>query len=146
MIRLVSELMDYAFFFPWLDSVLKAVAARITARTTRAMLQMVWNQVPQSAPAAILPKFPKMVKQSATIVAQSMKTIGKKNILLFLPILPSHVQTASIATPASSWLAEPNTLQIWLRPMKPMPQPMMTMISVETIGVVKNFAAPVRSS
>ena len=65
-----------------------------------------------------------IVKQRAVMVAQSMKTIGKKNILLLRPILPSQVQTASIATPASSWLAEPNTLQIWLRPMKPMPQPM----------------------
>ena len=103
--------LNYAFLpfgcFACAESVLKAVIARITARTTRAMDQMVWNQVPQSAaPPPILPKLVMMVKQRAVMVATSMNTIGKKNILLLRPILPSQVQTASIATPASSWLAE----------------------------------------
>ena len=42
--------------------------------------------------------------------------------------------TASIAIPARSWFAAPNTPQIWFRPMKPIPQPMMTMIRVDTSG------------
>ncbi len=37
------------------------------------------------------------------------ETIGTKNILLFLPMLPSHAATASIAIPARGWFAAPNT-------------------------------------
>ena len=54
---------DYAFclFLPWAIRVLRDMTARMTARTTRMMLQITWNHTPQAAPAAILPKPPTMV-------------------------------------------------------------------------------------
>ena len=103
---------------------------------TIASAKMSWNQLPQAMP----PSRPKplilvmIVITRLVIVAQSMKIIGKMNILLFLPTLPSHAATAMRARPARSWLAAPNRPQIWLRDRPPRTQPTTTMNSVPVSG------------
>ena len=41
------------------------------------------------------------------MVTISINAIGNRNILLFLPALPSHAHTASKPSAASSWFAAP---------------------------------------
>ena len=69
-----------------------------------------------------------------------------KNILLFLPIFPSHVVTANKPSAASNWLAAPNNAQTLAYPLSPRATPKATVIRVATKGLVKVFLKPVASS
>ena len=80
---LAAKNISQAFFF-CAAKVWKPSTTRIKARTAIAAAKTSWNQSPQTAlPAPIREIFFIIVKARLTRVAQSMKIIGKKNILLF---------------------------------------------------------------
>ena len=76
------------------------------ARKIRRIPRIVCAHGPQSAPpAAIMPIWFLTVSAREVIVTMIMNAIGIRNILLFLPMFPSHVATAKRPIPARSWLA-----------------------------------------
>ena len=84
-----------------------------TARMMSATAKMSWNQMVQSAPPAMTELILWVAVMTREVrVAIIMKTMGMKNILLLLPMLPSQQATAMRARPARSWLAAPNRAQM----------------------------------
>lgn len=76
------------------------------------------------------------IREREQMVTRSMKLMGKRNILLFFPALPSHAATARRPMAARSWLAAPKSPQILANP--PMPREMPRM----TVRIVANRDSP----
>ena len=143
-----SDQADFFAFFSFicLTKVRAPSTTRKIARTAIAAAKNSWNQSPHAAvPAPIALHLLITVITRLVRVAASMNTIGKKNILLFLPTSPSHAATAIRAIPASSWFAAPNRPQIWLKDRPPRIQPISTMDTVPNRGCASTLRAPLAS-
>ena len=71
-----------------------------------------------------------------------MNAIGIRNILLFLPMFPSHVATAKRPIPARSWFAAPKSPQIFPYPFIPSRMPSTTVRMVAKYGFTMTFFQP----
>ena len=68
--------------------------------------------------------------------------MGKRNILLFFPALPSHAATARRPMAARSWLAAPKSPQILANPPMPREMPRITVMMVAKYGFTMSLRNP----